>query len=64
MSRMCCHIFEIDVPCISSGICFCQLGGGGCCCQTFGFLAAGQGGGLFVGFYFLGFFSLPHHNFK
>lgn len=54
-----CHIFEIDGPCISSGIYFCQLGCGGCCCQTFGFLTADQGGGLFVGFYLLGFFPSP-----
>lgn len=59
MSCIRCHIFEIDVPCILSGICFCQLGSGGCCYQTFGFLAAGQGGGLFVGFYLLGFFPSP-----
>lgn len=54
-----CHVFEIDVPCISSSIYFCQLSRGGCCYQTFGFLAADQGGGLFVGFYLLGFFPSP-----
>lgn len=59
MSSIYCHI-EIGVWCIWSNIYFCQLGCGGCCYQTFGFLAVDQGGGLFVGFYLLfglGFFS-------
>lgn len=54
-----CHISEIDVPCISSGIYSCQLGSGGCCYQTFGFLAADWGGGLFVGFHLMGFLPSP-----
>jgi len=33
------------------------------CYQTFGFLAADQGGGLFVSFYLLRAFS-PQHNFR